>query len=205
MPSLKIKRGTKAQIDAAATAGTLEAGQPFLVADKGKIAVATGTNSYNSFVIDDYQILEKGSDQSETNGDLSDITGLAAPLVANGLYSVDGLLTYQTAATGTGIKISTEGPAGSKVMVDISISTSGDQFNPYKIVRRIYPEGASTNSAGSQSSDVAVANNNYSMRISGFVKNGSTTGDFKIRFATESFSSAATIKAGSILVLKRLS
>lgn len=205
MPSLKIKRGTKAQIDAAATAGTLEAGQPFLVTDTGKIAVATGTNSYNSFVIDDYRILEKGSDQSEIDGDLSDITGLAAPLVANGLYSVDGLLTYQTAATSTGIKISTEGPAGSKVMMDISISTSSDQYDPYKIVRRIYPQEASTNSAGTQSSDVETANSNFSVRISGFVKNGSTTGDFKIRFATESFSSAATIKAGSILVLKRLS
>jgi hypothetical protein len=43
---LRIKRGTRAQLDAAKTGGTLAAGEPYLVTDDGTAAVGTGTGAY---------------------------------------------------------------------------------------------------------------------------------------------------------------
>lgn len=43
---IRIKRGTRAQLNAAKTAGTLAAGEPYLVTDEPALAVGTGTGSY---------------------------------------------------------------------------------------------------------------------------------------------------------------
>jgi hypothetical protein len=43
---LRIKRGTRAQLDAAKTGGTLAAGEPYLVTDDETAAVGTGTGAY---------------------------------------------------------------------------------------------------------------------------------------------------------------
>lgn len=47
---LKIKRGTRAQLDAAVTGNTLNQGEPYLITDEGRIAVGTGSNSYAAFL-----------------------------------------------------------------------------------------------------------------------------------------------------------
>lgn len=49
MPSLKIKRGTRAQLNAAATAGNLKDGEPYLITDEARIAVGTATNAYQDY------------------------------------------------------------------------------------------------------------------------------------------------------------
>lgn len=46
---LKIKRGTKAQLDAAITGNTLNLGEPYLITDQNRIAIGTGSNSYEVF------------------------------------------------------------------------------------------------------------------------------------------------------------
>lgn len=46
MAKIRIKRGTRAQLNAAKTAGTLAAGEPYLVTDQGVVAVGTGTGDY---------------------------------------------------------------------------------------------------------------------------------------------------------------
>lgn len=43
---IRIKRGTRSQLDAAKTAGTLAAGEPYLVTDDATIAAGTGTGGY---------------------------------------------------------------------------------------------------------------------------------------------------------------
>jgi hypothetical protein len=46
MPSVRHKRGTLAQIDAAATASQLKSGEVYLVTDEDRLTVATATNAH---------------------------------------------------------------------------------------------------------------------------------------------------------------
>ncbi len=44
--SIRVKRGTKANLDAVATQGGFLQGEPLLVTDQNRLAVATATNTY---------------------------------------------------------------------------------------------------------------------------------------------------------------
>lgn len=44
--SIKIKRGTRAQISSAASSGALKAGEPYLITDEGRFAVGLSSNSF---------------------------------------------------------------------------------------------------------------------------------------------------------------
>ena len=46
MPTVLIKRGTRSQINAAKAAGTLHAGELYLVTDENKVVVGVGDNAY---------------------------------------------------------------------------------------------------------------------------------------------------------------
>jgi hypothetical protein len=48
--TIQIKRGTRAQIEAAKAAGELKDGEPYLIIDEDRIAVGTSSNGYSSFV-----------------------------------------------------------------------------------------------------------------------------------------------------------
>lgn len=49
--SLKIKSGTRAQIEAAAGASGLTAGAPYLITDEGRIAVGTGAGTFSAMAL----------------------------------------------------------------------------------------------------------------------------------------------------------
>jgi|GEM_PF-5715556 hypothetical protein len=49
MPSLKIKRGTRSQLNTAASASGLAAGEPYLITDENRIAVGLSTTTYEAF------------------------------------------------------------------------------------------------------------------------------------------------------------
>lgn len=49
MPTLKIKRGTRAQITTAAGASQLAAGEPYLITDEARIAIGTSATSFMDF------------------------------------------------------------------------------------------------------------------------------------------------------------
>ena len=49
MSSLKIKRGSYAQLAAAATADQLKEGEPYLITDQGRIAIGTSTSTFEVF------------------------------------------------------------------------------------------------------------------------------------------------------------
>jgi len=46
MATLRVKRGTRAQLNAAAAADWLSQGEPYLITDEGRLAVGTGSDSY---------------------------------------------------------------------------------------------------------------------------------------------------------------
>jgi hypothetical protein len=45
MASIRFKRGTRAQLDAAATAGQLQQAEPYYVTDENTLAVGSGTDA----------------------------------------------------------------------------------------------------------------------------------------------------------------
>lgn len=49
MPKILFKRGSRAQLDAAATAGTLNQGEPYLITDEGRVAVGLTSSTYIDF------------------------------------------------------------------------------------------------------------------------------------------------------------
>ena len=65
---LKLKRGTRALIDAAATANQLNQGEPYLITDEGRIAIGTGSNTYAAFA--------KTSEVQALDADLTAIASL---------------------------------------------------------------------------------------------------------------------------------
>lgn len=50
MAAIRIKKGTRAQIDAAATVNGLNAGEPYLVTDEGVLALGLTASTYAVFV-----------------------------------------------------------------------------------------------------------------------------------------------------------
>lgn len=50
MHTIQIKRGTRAQIEAAKAAGLLKDGEPYLITDEERLAVGVSNNGYSSFV-----------------------------------------------------------------------------------------------------------------------------------------------------------
>lgn len=63
MPSVKIKRGTRAQITTAATNNQLAAGEPYLITDEARIAVGTSASSFMDFA----KLSEAGGGGGSTN------------------------------------------------------------------------------------------------------------------------------------------
>lgn len=49
MPSVKVKRGTRAQLNAAAAANQLNQGEPYLITDEDRFAIGLSASSYKDF------------------------------------------------------------------------------------------------------------------------------------------------------------
>lgn len=79
MTALRIKRGTRAQLDAAQTAGTLAAGEPYLITDESRLAVGTAADAYAEMALEEHA------------HPISAITGLTAALAKSfPFYKADG-------------------------------------------------------------------------------------------------------------------
>lgn len=78
---LKIKRGTRAQLNSAVSANALNLGEPYLITDEGRIAVGTGSNTFVDFAKASEAVLD---------ADLVSIAGLTG----TGLLRRTGADTY---------------------------------------------------------------------------------------------------------------
>lgn len=97
MPGLRIKRGTRAQLDAAATAGQLAAGEPYLITDENRLAVGTSATSY--------QALAK---ESEAGGSIANAGAIAWPK-RSATPRIVGDVAGTPLATATGLNTGTTG------------------------------------------------------------------------------------------------
>ena len=133
MALLKIKRGTRAQLDAAVTGNTLVQGEPYLITDEGRIALGTGSNTYEAFA-------KQSEVAGALDGDLTAIANLTgtgfAVRTGTNTWVLDtntyltsesdtlGTVTGRGATTSTAITLSGGATIGS-VGLGINGSTSG--------------------------------------------------------------------------------
>ena len=147
------------------------------------------------------QVATKTSDQTFSATALSEVGGLSIAMDANATYRVDAFITFQSAATTTGLNLGFTVPSGAVSRVEITVPVSSAAAASQ--LHRTFP--SSTASQGSVvGTGVTATNSNHTARITGIVTNGSTAGVFAVHAATEVAASAVTVKSGSINVLQRI-
>lgn len=161
----------------------------FVLVDGGAgAAAALGLNS---------QTVILGADVSESAGAFANVTGMLAALVANATYLVDALLTFQSAATTTGIALCFTLPAGAAISGAYSHNTTATAI-----------EGSYNNASGAvggNTSGAAAAAANLPITGRWVITTGATPGNAQLQQRTEVAASAVTMKAGlSVLVVRRI-
>ena len=140
--------------------------------------------------------------QASTVVGLAAITDLFFPMVINGVYRVEAFVTFQSAATTTGLNLGYTSPAGCLPRVNISVpivNTAGATA-----VSNIFPNAALNVAANVLGTGVTVINSNHTALVEGIVVNGGTAGNFQLTFATEVGASGVTVQVGSTIVSQRL-
>jgi hypothetical protein len=195
MPSLSHKRGTRAQIDAAAGVNALRNGEVYLITDEARLTVGTAVNAHVPMAkqseagggVDPWTWQKLAADVGNSTATLSAVTGLSFNGLANTSYLVEVVGTFQSAAITTGIALALDIPSG---------SVSG---------QTIHPTSATTLGATEQIADAAntgattgvrAAATNVPILASFIVAIGATAGTVQLQFRSEVAASAVTIKAG---------
>lgn len=141
--------------------------------------------------------------QSSSATALASVTQLSLPMVANGVYRIDCFVTFQSAATTTGLNVGLATPTGCRNMVEIVVPITSIAASTQ--LRTIYPNAAVANNSGNVlGTGVTATASNHTARISGLIRNGATAGNCQIQFATEVAASAITLQIGSELQLIRV-
>lgn len=205
MPSLAHKRGTRAQIDAAAGANALRAGEVYLITDEARLTVGTAANAHSPHAkqseaggIDPWTYVKLTAD-AVTAQTTSINTALAFTPDANSSYEVEGKLYIQTAATTTGarpgISWPSSGIAANAALVIAAISNTA-------FVSRIW---GGTAPSFASATGVAVANQSLFAKVEALFSTGGTvSGDFIITLSSEVAASEARIMAGSFIRYRKI-
>lgn len=134
---------------------------------------------------------------------LAAITQLSLPMAANSIYRVECFVTFQSAATTTGLNLAIATPAGCRNAVEVVVPITSTAASTQ--LRTIFPSAAAPwNISAVLGLGVTAASQNHTARISGLLVNGSTAGNCQINFASEVSGSAVTIQTGSELILLKV-
>lgn len=192
MPSLQIKRGTRAQLNAAATAGTLKAGEPYLITDEARLAVGTATNAYQDYaklseLVGETKVV-LASPVAINSTAFANVTGLSFAVSANQTYHFHAVIFYTSASANTGSRWSLTGPTFSQLAYTsrYTLTATTQTLN----FLAAYDAPAAANASSLTAGNIAI--------IEGFVR-PSANGTVQIRSATETANSTITALAGSFL------
>jgi hypothetical protein len=194
VPSLAHKRGTRAQINAAAAASQLRAGEVYLITDEARLTVGTAANAHQAAAkqgegsSDPWTWLKLSADVANSTITLASVTGLSFTAAANTTYIVELVGAFQSAATTTGIALALALPAGAGVAGLAQHAISLTALGPVEQI-------AAGASVGVTSGVRAAATN---IPISGrwIVQAGATGGTVQLQFRSEIAASAVTMRAG---------
>jgi hypothetical protein len=140
--------------------------------------------------------------QASTVVALANITTLVEAMVANATYEVEAFVTFQSAATTTGLNLGFTSPAGSSNQLEFTVPIASTAVA--SALRKIFPNAAESVSGSVLGTGVTAVNSNHTAHVHGFVHTGATAGNFQLTFATEVAGSAVTLQIGSSLIMKRL-
>ena len=134
MPSLAHKRGTRAQIDAAAMSSGLKPGEVYLITDEARLTVGTAINTHvpvakQSEAIggDPWTWQTLSNDVSNSTITLAAVTGLSFAATANTTYLVDVIGAFQSAIATTGIATTASAPSATATL-DVFMFLPGNAY-----------------------------------------------------------------------------
>lgn len=162
----------------------------------------TFVSEVNSQVMLTTAIAKMTGTQASTSTSLTNITQLLAALEANATYEVTAYIKFQSAATTTGLNLGFTVPTGATPFLEVEVpivSTAAASA-----LKLNHPAAGSTTAGNVVGTGVTATGSDHTATIKGVVSMGGTAGDLQLRFATEVGSSAVTLQAGSILVVKRV-
>lgn len=202
MPSLAHKRGTRAQIDAAATANALKTGEVYLITDEARLTIGTAANAHAAAAkqgegggSDPWTWQKLASDVANSTVTLAPVTGLSFAASANTTYLVEVIGAFQAAALTTGIAVALDIPSGAvigQVLAHISASAI------------VAIEQIADNSTTGVSTGVRAASTNAPLTARFVVAVGATAGNVQLQFRSEIAASAVTMKAGLTAMGRRV-
>lgn len=141
--------------------------------------------------------------QQSTVVTMADVTALALPMEANAVYQVVCFVTFQSAATTTGLGLGYTSPTGCRCMCEVVVPLTSTAVASQ--LRTIFPSAAIAVNTGSVvGTGVTAINSDHTARISGIVRNGATAGNLQVQFRSEIAGSAITLQIGSELQLIRI-
>lgn len=201
MPSVRHIRGTKAALDAKATAGTLVPYQIYVITDEGRIAIALTASTYTSIAklseigggSDPWTYRKLATDFTTTSATAVAITGLDFTPAANTQYEFEAVLFLRTATATVGPRpglIWSAGLTDGVARIDTPSSATADtlvlgNFNAALLAA----VGGLPNATMS-----------YPAKISGSaIAGASPTGTIRLQLASETAGTTVTAKAGSFL------
>lgn len=193
MPSLSHKRGTRAQIDAAAGANQLRSGEIYLITDEARLTVGTAVGAHQAVAkqgegggSDPWTWQKLAADVANSTVTLAPVTGMSFTAAANTTYLVEVVGTFQAAATTTGIALALDIPSG---------SVSGQSIHPVSATALGGAEQIADNATTGATSGVRAAATNVPITARFIVAVGVTGGNIQLQFRSEVAGSAVTMKA----------
>jgi hypothetical protein len=202
--SLSHKRGTRAQINTAASANALRAGEVYLITDEARLTVGTAVNAHvpaakQSEVggggADPWTWTRLTADVANSTVTLADVTGMSFVAAANTTYLVEVFATFTSAALTTGIAVALDIPSG---------TVAGFGLHPVSAVTTGSVEQIADNATTGATAGVRAAGINTPMRGQYMVAIGATGGTVQLRFRSEIAASAVTMKAGLTAIGNRI-
>lgn len=202
MPSLAHKRGTRAQLDAAAGANGLKTGEVYLLTDEARLTVGTAANAHQPLAkqgegggSDPWTWQKLAADVANSTITLAAVTGMSFTAAANTTYLVEVIGTFQSAATTTGLALALDIPSG---------SVSGIHFHPVSATGLNSTEQIADNATTGATTGVRAAATNVPLRASFIVAVGATGGAVQLQFRSEIAASAVTMKAALTAMGRRI-
>ena len=203
MPSLAHKRGTRAQVDAAAAANNLRPGEVYLITDEARLTVGTAANAHSPVAkqseagggSDPWTWQKLASDVVNSTVTLAPVTGLSFVAAQNTSYLVRVFGVLQSAATTTGATLAVDIPSGTVIgQTLINASSSG----------LLATEQIADNSTTGVTTGVRAANTNIPVQAWFRIDVGATGGTVQLQFRSEIAASAVTMKSGLTTMGRRI-
>ena len=193
MPSLSHKRGTRAQVDAAAAANALRVGEVYLITDEARLTVGTSASTHQPAAKqgegggDPWTWIKLAADVVNNTVTHAAATGLSFAAAANTMYLVELIGAFQSAIATTGIALALDIPSGTVAGMAVHQSNATMLTGTEQIADAV-TTGATTG--------VRAGATNIPIRANFIVSVGATAGQVQLLFRSEIAGSAVTLKAG---------